>query len=142
MNNKKLSTDIGIKLLKEKGFKITPSRLEIISVFINNQKPMDVSFVFNKLKNKFNEVTVYRTIYSFEKCGILRKVDLRKDSVFFEFNEDHHHHIVCLNCGEIEDFKENKDIEKILEKVIGESKKFKNIKEHSLELFGYCKFCI
>ena len=82
-----------------------------------------------------------RIISCFEESGILKKVDLRKDSIFFEMNDDHHHHIVCVKCGEIEDFKENKDIGKILRKVVGESKKFKDIKEHSLELFGYCKIC-
>ncbi len=141
MKNKKLSTDDISNILKERDIKITQGRMAVLSIFLENHKPMDVNFVFNKLKKKFNEVTVYRIISCFEKSGILRRVDLRKDSVFFEFNKDHHHHIVCMNCGEIEDFEENKDIEKILEKIIGESKKFKNIKEHSLELFGYCKLC-
>ncbi len=141
MQKKKLSTGAAKEILKNNGFKITLSRLAVLGVFVENHKPMDANFVFNKLNKKFNEVTVYRIISCFEKCGLLRKVDLRKDSVYFEINEDHHHHIVCMNCGLVEEFEEGSDIEKILKKVVSGSQKFKNIKDHSLELFGYCKTC-
>lgn len=141
MQNKKLSTGEISKILKEKGFKITPARIAVLGVFMENHKPMDANFVFNKLNKNFNEVTIYRIISCFEKCGLLRKVDLRKESIYFEINEDHHHHIVCMNCGFVEEFEEGRDMEKILKKVASGSQKFKNIKEHSLELFGYCKNC-
>ena len=63
-----------------------------------------------------------------------------KNTSFFEFPKKHHHHIACVNCDTIEDF-ENKDVEKILEKIGRNSSKFINIKSHSLELFGFCKKC-
>jgi len=128
-------------LLKKLGYKITPTRLAILNVFDENNKPIDASFIHNKLKENINEATIYRTLASFENNGILRRIDLRKDSVYFELNNDHHHHMVCLKCGEIEDFRENKDVEKLLKRIVTESKKFKSIKEHSLELFGCCKSC-
>ena len=141
MLKEKLSTGDLELLLKEKGYKITPTRMAVLEIFLKNHKPISALYIYKKLNGKINEATVYRILSSFEESSILRKVDLRKDSLFFELNDDHHHHIVCTQCGEIEDFKENKEIEKLLEKVVGESKKFKNIKEHSLELFGLCKIC-
>jgi len=129
-------------LLKDSGFKITSTRLSILEIFNKNDKPISADFIYKKLKEYINEATVYRTLSSFEKSGILRRVDLRKESILYELNNDHHHHIVCTKCGLIEDFKENKDIEKILSKIVGGSSNFKNIKEHSLELFGFCKVCI
>lgn len=129
------------KILREKKYKITPTRLAVLEIFYKNDKPIGAEFIYKKLKGGINEATVYRIISAFEKSGILRKVDLRKDSLFFELNDDHHHHIICTNCGEIEDFKENREIERLLENIVIESKKFKNIKEHSLELFGCCKVC-
>jgi len=83
---------------------------------------------------------VYRTLTSFEESGILKKVDLRKNSMHFELSDSHHHHIVCTACDTVEDF-ENKEIEKVLAKVAGKSSRFKNIKEHSLEIFGLCMKC-
>ena len=74
-----------------------------------------------------------------EDSKILKRVDLRKSSSYFELNDDHHH-IVCTKCNEIEDF-ENLELEKILRRIVVKSSKFKNVNEHSLELFGLCKMC-
>ena len=88
-----------------------------------------------------NEATVYRTLSSFEEKGIIKRVDLRKDSLYYELSSaHHHHHIVCTGCGTIEDF-ESCQIEKVSDKVLSQSSKFSIIKEHSLELFGVCNTC-
>lgn len=128
-------------ILRNNGLKYTPNRKDILEVFLKNNKPISADFIYAKLKSSINEATVYRTLSLFTKTGILKRVDIRKDAVCFELNNDHHHHIVCLKCGVIEDFKENKNIEKLLDETIKKSAKFKNITEHSLELFGFCKIC-
>lgn len=135
------------KILKDEGYKCTPARMNILKIFFNNKIPLDAEKIHkmlskNKQNNNINEATIYRTISAFEQSGILKRIDIRKDSIHFELNNDHHHHIVCLKCGEIEDFKENKKIEKILGRIVENSSKFKKLKEHSLELFGYCKDCL
>ena len=139
--NKSLSIEEYRKVLKDSGLKITSTRLDVLEVFFKNDKPVTAFFICKKLNGKINEATVYRTLSSFEEKGILKRVDLRGDSVFFELNSDHHHHIVCTKCGSIEDFKENNDIEKLLRRVVEKSSKFNKIQEHSLELFGFCKMC-
>lgn len=133
------------KILKEKGYKSTPSRMAILKIFSENKKPISTDFVYKALlKNKetggINEATVYRTFSSFEESGILKRVEMKKDSVYFELNQDHHHHIVCTKCMTIEEFKNN-EIENLLEKIVDKSHNFKKIKEHSLELFGLCLKC-
>ena len=133
-------------LLKNNGQKITPARLSILNIFLKNKMPLSAPDINKELKkdkkiNNINEVTVYRNLSSLEKSGIIKIVNLRRDAVYFEMNNDHHHHIVCTNCGLVEDFKENKNIEKLLMQIAEKSTKFKNIKEHSLELFGICRVC-
>jgi len=126
-------------LLKERGLKTTSARIAVLGVFSKIKEPLDASSIYKKIKNKkINEVTVYRTLADFEKSGILRRVDLRKDSVLYELSQEHHHHIVCTNCSRVEEF-ENEKLEKLLEKI--RSSKFRNITEHSLELFGLCLKC-
>lgn len=141
MTKEKLSTGDLELLLKENGYKITPTRMAVLEIFIKNHKPISALYICQKLNGKINEATVYRILSSFEKSEILKKIDLKKDCAYFELNNDHHHHIVCTKCGDIEDFKESKEIEEILEKIVKKSSRFKNIKEHSLELFGFCKSC-
>lgn len=141
-----LGYDIRVKeLLKSSGYKATSARLAILDVFSKSRKPINAESVYKKLTSKkLDQATVYRTIISFEKSGILRRVDLRKDSVHYELADKHHHHIVCTSCDDLEDF-ENKEIEKAIEKIweriVGKSSKFKNINKHSLELFGLCVKC-
>ena len=111
-----------------------------MDIFTKSKKPMDAESVYRKLAGKnFDQATIYRTLTAFEKSGILKKVDLRKDSAHFELADEHHHHIVCTSCDAVEDF-ENKELEKVLAKV--KLSKFKNIKEHSLEFFGLCRVCL
>ena len=129
------------KILHNAKLKNTTPRLVVLKMLSEIKHPATVEDLYKRLgKNKVNLVTLYRTLASFEKKGILRKVDLRKDAVYYELNTDHHHHIVCTNCDKIEDF-ENLEIEKVLEKIAKKSAKFADIKNHSLELFGFCKNC-
>lgn len=132
-------------LLKEKGYKITPARMAIINIFAKSKIPLTAEDVLQELKrdknNKdTNEATVYRTLASFAKDGVLKRIDWRKDSAYFELSQEHHHHITCVKCETVEDF-ESKELEKDLKNVIRSSSKFTNIRDHSLELFGLCKTC-
>lgn len=133
------------KLLREKGQKVTPARVFILDIFSKKKEPLNALSVYKALlkshKTKgINEVTVYRNLASLAEAGILRRVDLRKESVYFELANDHHHHIVCINCNTVEEFENNK-IEEALKKIAIKSPRFKNITDHSLELFGLCVNC-
>lgn len=135
------------QILKKAGLKVTPARLAILKIFLAEEKPLKAEDVFSRLKNKkVDQATVYRNLDSFEKKGIIKKVDLRKDSTYFELPTRHHHHIVCTGCGTVEDFsvpagKSGCWADEVSKKALRNSKKFKRIQDHSLELFGACKEC-
>jgi Fur family ferric uptake transcriptional regulator len=133
------------KLLRENGQKATLARVFILDIFSKKKEPLNAVMVYKELLKRaktkdINEVTVYRTLASLEEANILRRVDLRKESVYFELENEHHHHIVCTNCDTVEEF-ENDKIEEVLKKIATQSPRFKSIKEHSLELFGLCVNC-
>lgn len=128
-------------ILKEVGFKITPSRLAILNTFSDDCRPINAENIHQKLKNKkINIVTIYRTLASFELAGILKRIELQKDSAYYELAGHHHHHIVCTDCGLVESFYEC-DIVPLSKKVLVHSSKFESVTKHSLELFGLCKSC-
>jgi len=130
-----------VSLLKAKGYKITPGRIAILEIFAKHTQPVNTEFVCDKLKKgKVNCVTVYRALESFERSGILKRVDLRKGSAYFEFPRKHHHHIICVNCGDVEDF-DLCNIDKTYKDIIKKSSKFRRLEDHSLELFGVCNAC-
>jgi Fe2+ or Zn2+ uptake regulation protein len=129
------------KLLQKHKLKVTPAREAILKLFSYDCKPLSAEDIAQRFTNKqINLVTVYRTLATFEKAGILKQVDLRKDAISYELTNHHHHHIVCVRCGIMETF-ELCGIGKISKDVLKHSKQFKEVKEHSLELFGVCRTC-
>lgn len=128
--------------LKDKGLKVTPARMLILGAFSTDCGPLNAEMIFNKLMSKeINRVTIYRTLVSLSGKGILNRVDLQKDSLYYELKSDHHHHhVVCTDCGVVESF-DGCGVEKISKSILGQSSKFKIINQHSLEMFGVCKSC-
>jgi Fur family transcriptional regulator, ferric uptake regulator len=132
-----------VEILKKNKLKVTPARVAILELFGQSNKPLSVDMIEHKIKSKtINQVTIYRTLESFCKLGIISRVDLRQGAMCYELvGEHHHHHIVCTECGILEDF-ESCQIEGLSKKIISKSTKFKLIKDHSFELFGVCNLCL
>ena len=80
--------------------------------------------------------TVYRALANFEKVGILVKSTFEDGKAVFEINEGiHHDHLICMECGEVEEFVDE-EIER-RQKEIAARKGF-TLKSHSLALYGSC----
>lgn len=129
-------------ILKEHGLKATPARELVLACMGAKRVPrtaQDLSATLGK-KHAIDLVTVYRTLASFEKAGIVKRVDLRRDSIAYELAGEHHHHIVCTECGIVEDF-DACGLEPLIAKVQSRAKGFAQVSEHSLELFGVCRTC-
>ena len=131
-------------ILKDKGFKITKTRIDILSIFSNDCNPINAEYIYKILKNKrVNLVTIYRTLISFERAGILKRVDLHQESVYYELVGDHHHHhIICLHCKKVSNFDGCKEYsDALILKALKQNKDFDSIYHHSFDLFGICKKC-
>lgn len=128
------------ELLKKNSLKVTSGRLEILSILANDHTPLTADDIANKIKaSTIDRATIYRTLSSYEKANIVKKIHLHTGSEHFELNDNHHHHLVCTGCGSIEDF-ELCDMEQTKHKILKNSA-FQRIDTHSLELFGVCKKC-
>ena len=128
-------------ILKENGFKVTQTRILILKAFSVGCNPVNAEDIFKSLKkSKINLVTIYRTLTSFEEKGILKRIDLHKDSAYYELNDHHHHHIICTGCGLIESLGDCNE-EGLSKSALKKSTKFKIISQHSLEFFGVCRKC-
>jgi Fur family ferric uptake transcriptional regulator len=106
-------------------FKKTPARLMVLEYLNNSESPVDAGQIINYLRKKHletNKVTVYRILGKYR----------------YELKKNHHHHLICTNCGRVQDV-EIGVIEK-LEKEIQKDKNFR-VQSHSLEFFGLCSNC-
>jgi Fe2+ or Zn2+ uptake regulation protein len=132
-----------ISTLKEKKIRITKAREALLSIFSNSNNPESVQHILSKLAKKkiyVNKTTVYRELSFLIKQSLIKEVYTDPVRIHYESsNLKHHHHLICTNCGRIEDF-EMKDEMKKTEEVIMRSKKFK-VSDHSLEFYGFCANC-
>lgn len=126
-------------ILSNKKLRATTQRICVLEQFLQSNTPLSAEDVFVKAKKRIDLVTAYRTIEQLQKCGVVRRVDVRRKSHVYEMADDHHHHIVCTDCGKIEDF-DACGIEDMTKKILKNSS-FGKIQTHSLELFGTCKSC-
>ena len=129
------------ELLREHGFRATPGRLALLELFAESKQPLTVADIHKRMRNGMNEVTLYRAIEALVAAGICRRIDLHQGhAVHYELAEEHHHHLVCTNCGTIEDFS-SQLCDELAAKATKASHQFKTILTHSLELFGLCNRC-
>jgi Fur family ferric uptake transcriptional regulator len=126
--------------LKSSGLKATLPRLKILEIFQGSAvRHLSAEDVYKLLLAENLDVglaTVYRVLTQFEQAGLLSRNHFESGKAVFELNEgSHHDHLVCLNCGLVEEFFDD-EIEKRQHR-IAEERGFK-LTEHALALYGNC----
>jgi Fur family ferric uptake transcriptional regulator len=126
--------------LKSSGLKATLPRLKILEIFQGSAvRHLSAEDVYKLLLAENLDVglaTVYRVLTQFEQAGLLSRNHFESGKAVFELNEgSHHDHLVCLDCGLVEEFFDD-EIEKRQHR-IAEERGFK-LSEHALALYGTC----
>lgn len=128
------------KILRDKGYRVTNERIELAQALDN--KLSSAEEILRKLLDKgvsIDLTSVYRTLDLFVDLGIAHMTDLGEGKKRYELadKDQHHHHLVCNNCGIIEDIflKEESFVKEVALK-----SKF-STDHHHLEFFGLCRKC-
>ena len=126
--------------LKNSGLKATLPRIRVLEVFQKTkQRHMSAEDVFRALLDEHADVglaTVYRVLMQFEQAGILSRNHFETGKAVFELNEGKHHdHLVCLDCGRVEEFFDA-EIEK-RQRAVAQARGFE-LQEHALALYATC----
>ena len=126
--------------LKTIGLKVTAPRLKILNLFENSTvRHLSAEDVYRLLLNDGLDVglaTVYRVLTQFEQAGLLKRHHFESGKAVFELNQGHHHdHLVCINCGKVEEFLDP-EIEQRQNRVAKE--RGFAIREHALYLYAEC----
>ena len=126
--------------LKSSGLKATLPRLKILEIFQNSSvRHLSAEDVYKLLLNDNIDVglaTVYRVLTQFEQAEILHRSNFETGKAVFELNQgSHHDHLVCINCGRVEEFYDAQIEER--QQIIAKERGF-SIAEHSLAIYGNC----
>jgi Fur family ferric uptake transcriptional regulator len=126
--------------LKSSGLKATLPRIKVLEVFQRSaQRHLSAEDVYKVLLGEGADIglaTVYRVLMQFEQAGILTRNHFESGKAVFELNEGQHHdHLVCLDCGRVEEFFDA-EIE-ARQRAIANKRGF-TLQEHSLALYATC----
>jgi Fur family ferric uptake transcriptional regulator len=126
--------------LKNSGLKATLPRIKVLEVFQRTQqRHMSAEDVYKVLLAEQADVglaTVYRVLMQFEQAGILSRTHFETGKAVFELNEGKHHdHLVCLDCGRVEEFYDG-EIEK-RQRSVAHARGFE-LHDHALALYAAC----
>jgi len=125
--------------LNKIGDRMTRPRRLIFEALSKLEKPVTVLEIHHYLKNEIDLTSIYRTLDLLKKSDLLNVILFGEGKKRYELKKDHghHHHLVCENCGGIEDIEMHED--NLLKNVAAHSEFL--VKKHNLEFFGLCKNC-
>lgn len=126
--------------IRKAGLKVTLPRVKILEILeTTNTRHMTAEDVYKVLLDRGEEIglaTVYRVLTQFVSAGLVERHHFEGGQAVFELNRGtHHDHIVCQQCGRVEEFYDE-TIEQ-QQKAIAETKGFA-ISDHALIIYGRC----
>ena len=126
--------------LKSRGLKVTSPRLKIFELFKNTKtRHLSADDVHRFLLAENDDIglaTVYRVLTQFEQVGLLERHHFESGRAVFELKAGaHHDHLVCVDCGHVEEFVDAEIVRR--QKKIAKERGFL-VREHALYLYSEC----
>ena len=132
------------RFLRQRSLKLTAQRNRIFERAFATHEHFSAERLYEWLREEkgpsVSRATVYRTLGLLVEGGFLESLDTGRGELLYEhvLGHRHHDHIVCIECGRIDEFLEP-EIERLQEAIA--SKKGFVLQYHSMRLFGICASC-
>ncbi len=123
------------------GFRLTHQRLEILSELARSTDHPSAETLCQRLRKRIPTLsldTVYRTLATFNHCGLVQKVETPESQARFEAIHEHHHHLICRICHDIVDFNWSSIDHVVLPK---EASDWGRIECRNVVVSGVCRNC-
>ena len=133
--------------LKQAGLKVTVPRVKVLEILERKheeteQHHLTAEDIYRQLIDNGSEIglaTVYRVLSQFESAGLVHRHHFEGGQAQFELNRGRHHdHIVCVQCGKVEEFVD--DVIEDRQARIARQRHF-DLQDHSLVLYANCLRC-
>jgi len=135
--------------IRSQGFKLTLPRQLILDMLNKTKHHLSADEIYIFLRRRYPQIgltTVYRTLEMLVRLGLINKFDFGDGRFRYELKgkEEHHHHLICKECGKVIDYRdfidEETNLVKKIEQRLSEKYGFK-IESHQLRFYGICKDC-
>ena len=131
--------------LRGLGQRYTANRRSLVEILDDTWQPLAIPEILSG-RSKLAQSSAYRNLAVLERAGVVRRVVTNEEFARYELAEDlteHHHHLVCSNCGTVEDVMIPTRLERSMERALADVASgigFAAI-SHRLDLIGTCRSC-
>lgn len=132
--------------LSAHGQRYTNCRQELVEALLAAKGPVTLPALL-KTNHDLAQSSAYRNLAVMEQAGVVRRLVLSTGHAHYELAEDltnHHHHLICENCGTIADIEFGTRVEKALDKAFGEITGGAGFtpRHHAIDIYGECSACV
>ncbi|MGI9612177.1 MAG: Fur family transcriptional regulator [Acidimicrobiales bacterium] len=134
------------ELLRSRGHRYTGARQRVVALLDRATAPLTIPQLL-EIDDALTQSTAYRAIAVLEEAGVATRIVTADDHARYELDERvtrrHHHHLICTDCGHVEDFELSDDLERTLDEELqlaGQMATFK-VDRHRLDALGSCASC-
>jgi len=127
--------------LRDAGYRNGPARVAVIELLDGEDCCVSASDVHASLAERVGLASVYRVLESLSAVGLVRRIDVGDGIARYEplrESGEHHHHLVCTECGKVEAF-DDAELERAIRRV--EAKSGYAVEQHDVVLQGACDTC-
>ena len=131
--------------LRAVGQRYTPKRRALVSLLERTGRPLSIAELVGG-RTGLPQSSIYRNLSVLEHAGAVRRVITEGEFARFELTEaltEHHHHLICSNCGTVQDVMIPADLESNMDRTIDRVARRSGFAQvrHRLDLIGTCRRC-
>ena len=131
--------------LREVGQRYTDGRRDLVDRLVAAGQPLTIPELL-EVPPRLPQSSAYRNLSVLEQAGVVHRITAGGDFARFELAEDlteHHHHLICSECGAVEDFTAPAGLERTLTRAVDEIAAARGFTadQHRLDLIGTCADC-
>jgi hypothetical protein len=138
--------DAAADRLRTAGQRSTPARVALVGVLGRSGRPLTIPEIL-AADREFAQSSVYRNLVVLEQAGVVHRIVTNGGFACFELTEDltgdHHHHLLCSECGAVQDVPASAAIERALHHAVEAIERASGFHTtaHRIDLVGRCRDC-
>lgn len=132
-------------LLRKAGQRYTRGRRGVVAVLQSAEGPLTITQILAGDRS-LSQSSAYRNLTILEEVGAVTRVVTGDEFSRYELTEhlsEHHHHLICSDCGDVLDFSLDESVESALDAALDRAAALMgfSVNAHRLDLLGTCGQC-
>lgn len=132
--------------LGEQSIRYTRGRHSVVAALMAADGPLSAAELYESAAGSLPLSSIYRSLTVLEEAGVLAQHNSAKGLTRYELAEwlkGHHHHLICVECGSVEDVAVAASHESQVDRIVNEISRDASFTplNHALEIEGRCARC-